>query len=163
MLADQVFTQEGRRYVHGSKNAKCNFAYLERPHIESQDGRLRIHAKFTGRSAMNVFVGCVGLSDAFDLTITATPQYHDGNIMLRDVVVTGDSKSGYYIKRVCGVMASSLARDFRYPLATETRRILEDPGSQPQYKRELKSLSVPEIRVTGDALVLVLDFELTVK
>ena len=53
MLADQVFTQEGRRYVHGNQNAKCNFAYLEKPRMEGDAGRLAIHARFTGRSAMN--------------------------------------------------------------------------------------------------------------
>jgi hypothetical protein len=163
MLAEQLFTQEGRRYVHGSKTAKCSFAYLEKPHVEGRDGRLRIHARFTGRSAANFFGGCVGLGDAFDLTITATPQYRDPNIVLREVVVTSDKKTGFYIRRVCDAMSSSLTRDFKYPVATEARKILEDPGAQPQYKRELRSFAVPEIRVSEDALVLVLDFQLAVK
>jgi hypothetical protein len=34
---------------------------------------------------------------------------------------------------------------------------------QPDYRRELRKFRVPEIRVTDDALVLVVDFELTVK
>ena len=163
MLAEQVFTQEGRRYVHGSKTAKCNFAYLEKPRVESRDGRLRIHARFTGRTAANVFGGCVGLGDAFDLTISATPQYRDSNVVLREVTVTSDGKTGFYIRRVCIAMAASLTRDFKYPVATEARKILEDPGGQSQYKRELQGFSVSEIRVTSDALVLVLDFQLTVK
>ena len=33
MLAEQVFTQEGRRYVRGTKQSKCNFAYLEKPQV----------------------------------------------------------------------------------------------------------------------------------
>jgi len=163
MLSEQVFTQEGRRYVHGSKTARCNFAYLERPRVEGAGGRLVIHAKFSGRAAMNLLGACVGLGDAFDLTITATPQYRDGNLTLRDVVVTSDKKTGFYIKRVCTIMAASLARDFRYGVGAEASKILEDPGSRPQYKRELQKFSVSEIRVTDDALVLVMDFQLTVK
>ena len=163
MLAEQVFTEEGRRYFRGDKKARCSFAYLEKPRIEGEGGRLRVHAKFSGRSAMNVFGACVGLGDAFDLTIAAAPEYHDGHILLRDVMVTPDGKTGFYIKRVCTAMAASLARDFRYPLAAEAQKALEDPGGRPQYKREMRNFSVPSIRVAGDALVLVLDFQLTVK
>lgn len=163
MLADQVFTQDGRRYVHGSKAAKCNFAYLEKPRIQENAGRLVIHARFTGRSAANLFGQCVGLGDAFDLTITATPHYHDGNIGLKDVTVLSDSKNGFYIRRVCGVMAASLARDFRYPFGAVAQKLLEDRGSQPSYERDLRHFNVIEIRVSTDALVLLLDFELTIR
>ena len=163
ILADQVFTQEGRRYVHGSRNAKCNFAYLERPRVEGNGGRLVIHARFTGRSAANFLGQCVGLGDAFDLTITATPQYRDGNIGLKDVEVASDRKDGFYIRRVCEAMKISLGRDFRYPINPAAQKLLEDPGGQPAYQRELRNFSVVAIRVTGDALVLVLDFELTVR
>jgi len=53
MLAETVFTQDGRRYVHGDKNNKCNFAYLENPRVSGDTGRLTIRARFTGRSALN--------------------------------------------------------------------------------------------------------------
>ena len=163
MLAEQVFTQEGRRYVRGSRTARCNFAYLEHPRVGGEAGRLRMHARFTGRSAMNLFGQCVGLGDAFEFTMSATPYYRDGNIALRDVTVTSDGKSGYYIRRVCAAMAASLARDFRYSVAAEAQKSLEDPGARPQYKRELRNFSVSGVRVTQDALVLALDFQLTIK
>ena len=163
MLTEQVFTQEGRRYVHGSKSTKCDFAYLERPQIRGEDGKLRITARFTGRKALNVIGQCVGLGDAFDVVITAIPQYKGGNIGLQEVKVTSAGKSGYYIRRVCEIMQATLAREFRYPLDEVSHRILEDSAVQPGYKRELKNFKVPEIRVTSDALVLSVDFELTVK
>ena len=112
---------------------------------------------------MNFLGQCVGLGDAFDLTVSATPHDRDGNIGLKDVAVVSDGKTGFYIRRVCAAIASSLAHDFRYPVATETQKVLEDPGSHPGYKRELQHFNVPEIRVTADALVLVIDFELTVR
>jgi hypothetical protein len=163
MLAEQLFTQEGRRYVHGNQKAKCNFAYLERPRIQSDGGKLRIRAKFTGRSALNVLGQCVGLGDAFDLNILATPQFRDGNIGLKDVTVMSDARTSFYIRQVCRAIAASLGRDFRYPMASETQKLLEDSGTHPGYKRELRNFSVPEIRVSHDALVLVIDFQLTVR
>ena len=136
MIAETVFTQEGRRYVYHDKSNKCSFAYLEKPQIQGADGRLRIRAKFTGRSALNVIGQCVGLGDAFVVVVTATPQYRDGNIVLQNVVATGESKTGIYIRRVCG---------------------------QPGYKRELRDFQVPALRVTNDALVIQADFALIVK
>jgi hypothetical protein len=163
MLGEQVFTHEGRRYVHGDKTTTCSFAYLERPRVEADRGRLRIRARFTGRSALNVFGQCVGVGDAFDLSITALPAYRDGSIGLRDVTVNADGRTGFYIRRVCSAMAASLARDFRYPVAAEARRLLEAPAGAPGYPRELRNFSVDAIRVNPDSLVLELEFELTVR
>ena len=163
MLAEQVFTQEGRRYVRGDRTAKCNFAYLEKPRVEGDTGKLRIRARFTGRSALNVLGQCVGLGDAFDVVIAARPIFKDGNIGLADVAVASDGRTGLYIRRVCAAMAASLARDFRYPVAAEAKKALEDPGTQPAYRRELRDFRVTGIQVTGEALILAIDFELTVR
>lgn len=164
MLAEQVFTQDGRRYVHGDKSNKCNFAFLEKPQVQGDgNGHLRIRARFTGRSALNLVGQCVGLGDAFSLVVTATPQYRDGNIVLQNVTAVSEGKSGIYIRRVCAVLSASLARDFKYPLAAEAQRILEDASAQPGYKREVRRFQVPAIRVSADALVIEVEFELTVK
>ena len=163
MLAETVFTQDGRRYVYHDKSNKCNFAYLEKPQIQGADGRLRIRAKFTGRSALNLIGQCVGLGDAFIVVVTATPEYRNGNIVLQHVAAAGESKTGIYIRSVCRILGASLERDFKYPLAAEAQRILEDSSGQPGYKRELHDFQVPAIRVTGDALVIQADFALVVK
>src|ERR1035441_7250602 len=163
MIAEAVFTQDGRRYVHNDKSNKCNFAYLEKPQIQGADGRLRIRAKFTGRSALNVIGQCVGLGDAFTVVLTATPEYRNGNIVLTKVVAASDRKTGIYIRKVCSILGTSLERDFKYPLSAAAKRILEDSSSQPGYKRELRDFQVPAVRVTEDALVIQVDFALVVK
>ena len=163
MLSEQVFTQEGRRYVRGSKDNKCNFAYLESPHVRGENGRLLMKARFSGRTALNVVGQCVGLGDAFELVIQALPIYKNGAIGLQDVKVTSEGKTGYYIRRVCSAMEASLARDFKYALEHEAQLMLENPAAQPNYKREVRRFNVADIRVTGDALILQVDFELTVK
>ena len=163
MLSETVFTQDGRRYVHGDKSNKCNFAYLEKPQVRGDGGRLTIRARFTGRSALNTFGVCMGLGDAFNAVITATPAFHDGNIVLTKVTAASDGKTGIYIRRVCAALSSSLGRDFRYPISTQFQKALEDATIQPTYPRELRDFDVPGIRVSDDALVLVLDFVLTVK
>jgi len=163
MLSEQVFTQEGRRYVRGSQASKCNFAYLEKPQVRGENGRLRMKARFSGRSALNLAGQCVGLGDAFDVVILALPIYKNGAIGLQDVKVTSEGKTGFYIRRVCSAMEASLAHDFRYALEHDAQAMLENPAVQPNYQREVRRFTVSEIRVTTDALVLQVDFELTVK
>ena len=163
MLAEAVFTQDGRRYVYHDKTNKCNFAYLEKPQIQSADGRLRIRAKFTGRSALNVIGQCVGMGDAFQVVVMATPAYRNGNIVLDHVTATSEGKTGIYIRKVCGILGNSLERDFKYPLSSEAKRILEDSSGEPGYKRELRNFVVPSIRVSDDSLVIEADFSLVVK
>lgn len=158
ILAEQVFTEEGRRYVKGNRATRCNFAYLEAPRIESDGARIRIRAKFTGRTALNVVGQCVGLGDAFPVIITAKPIYKDGQLRLAEVMAASDGRTGYYIRRVCAALSAGLPRDFRYPLEGEARKLLEEPG-----RRELRAFQVPDIRVAADALVLVIDFQLRVK
>jgi hypothetical protein len=163
MLTEQAFTQEGRRYVHGSRTTKCNFAYLEKPEVRGEGGRLRVTAKFTGRTAWNVAGQCVGVGDAFEVVITASPRYRNGAIGLQDVQVSSPNRSGYYVRKVCEAMKGSLAKGFTYPLSEAMQHALEDPGMLAGYKREVRKFTVPDIRVTDDALVLQVDFELIVK
>ena len=160
ILAEQLFTQEGRHYVRGNRASKCQFAYLETPHIDSDGGRLRIAARFSGRSALDLFGGCVGLGDSFNLIITAAPIPRNNAIALTQVRVTA-AKDSYYIRRVCAAMSQSMAKDFKIELRDQARRVLEQ--THEGYKQELASFNLNEIRLTPESLILVLDFRLVVK
>jgi len=148
--------------VRGDKKDKCNFAYLEKPQVKGQGTLLLIKAHFTGRSSLNFVGQCVGLGDAFDVVITALPVYKSGSIGFQEVTVRSQDKSGYYIRKVCEAMQTSLLKDFKYPLETEAQKLLEASNS-PGYTHQVRKFTVPDIHVTSDAIVLQLDFELTVK
>jgi len=65
--------------------------------------------------------------------------------------------------RVYGAFLQPGAR-FRYPAGGRgAAGRWKIPGMQPDYRRELRKFRVPEIPRHDDALVLVVDFELTVK
>ena len=48
-------------------------------------------------------------------------------------------------------------------LAIENSEKMLEANAQPGYKREVRKFTVPDVRVSSDALVLQVDFELTVK
>lgn len=160
LLAEQVFSQEGRRYVKGSRVTKCNFGYLEHPVVDAQDGRLRVRARFTGKSALNVFGACVGMGDSFDVVITARPEYRSGAIKLADVKAQSETHS-YYADRVCRALTESLPAQFAYPVLDEARRAIEQPVT-PGYARKVTRLEVHAVSITPDALVLSMEIDITV-
>lgn len=163
IIAAQLFTQDGKHYVRGNPTTRCQFAYLETPHIDSDNGRLRVRARFSGRSALN-FGRCVGLGDSFDLTLIAAPSVRNGAIVLRDVSVT-TPRDSYYIRRVRSALAQSISKDFKIEVKDQAKKLLEslDPPKDALYKQELASFDLGEVRVTADALVLVVEFRLVVK
>jgi hypothetical protein len=168
ILAQEVFTQDGRRYVRGSPAAKCSFAYLEHPELRGENGKLTLQAKFTGRSALNVLGQCIGLGDSFDVYITAVPYYHNRAIGLKDVHVEsrgpgGQPRTGYYMRRVCAALGDSLRKQFEYRVGDQARSLLEQTAPQAVYRQELLDFSVPRIQVMPDALVVTVDFRLAVK
>ena len=163
IVAAQMFTQEGRRYVKGNQSAKCEFAYLEAPKLSASGDRLQVAARFSGRSAMDLFSRCVGMGDSFPVTITAVPVPRQGAIAFQDAQVS-TPKDSYYIRRVRSAMARTFDKDFRIEIRDQARRLLEQPASAGSvYQQELKDLDLNAIRVTQDALVLVVDFKLVVK
>jgi hypothetical protein len=163
VLAQLVFTQDGRKYLRGAPTVKCNYAYLEDPQISGDSGVLRVNARFSGRSALDVFGKCIGLGDSFEASITALPYYQDGVLRLKDVQVGGKGRDGFYIRRVCSALAVSLRTQFSYRLLDDAKLILERKQEEANFNQELVRFQVSSVRVTSDAVVLTLDFALAVK
>jgi hypothetical protein len=162
MIAEQMFTQEGRRYVKGNRADKCQYAYLEAPKLSAVDALLRVTARFSGRSALDVFGHCMGLGDSFDLTISALPVPRSGAIAFKDTQVT-TAKDSYYVRKVRASLMQTFDKDFKIEIRDQAKRLLEQPRGDGAYQQELKDLDLSAIRVTAEALVLVVDFKLVVK
>jgi hypothetical protein len=161
IIAAQVFTQDGRKYVRGTPATKCQFAYLEAPHIGTDNGLLRVSARFSGRTAFDVFGGCIGLGDSFDLTVVAAPVVRNGALGFKDVKVS-TAKDSYYIRRVRAALTRAFAKDVKIDVKDQARKILEQSREGASYKAEMASFNLTEVRVTSDSLVLVIDFRLIV-
>jgi hypothetical protein len=167
LLADQLFTQDGRLYVQGNKTTKCQFAYLESPRVGSVNGRLQVTTRFSGRTALDMFGRCVGLGDSFDLTLTASPVVKSGALALTEVNIS-TPRDSYYIRKVRQAMARSFAKDFKIEIGDQARHLLEQPPAppgapKPLYQPELARFDLTGVSAQADALVLVIDFRLVVK
>jgi hypothetical protein len=161
IIGEQVFTQDGRKYVRGTPLTKCQFAYLEKPHIGEGNGLLRVSARFSGRTAFDLLGGCIGLGDSFDLTIVAAPVVRNGAMGFKDVQVT-TTRDSYYIRRVRAALTQAFGKDVKIEVKDQARKILEQTRDGASYKAELASFDLGEVHVKPDALVLVVEFRLVV-
>ena len=50
ILSQQVFTQDGRRYVRGTEKSKCGFVYIDNPRISENKGLLNLKTRVTART-----------------------------------------------------------------------------------------------------------------
>jgi hypothetical protein len=161
-LAQQVFPGDGRMYVKGTPETKCNYAYLEHPTVGGLEGHIEIKAKFSGRNATSFFGHCLGLGDTFDLRIVAIPMFDKGMIRLQSVEVE-TLKDTYYSKRVRESIQENLAKKFEYNVTEEARKLLERKLPGETFQQQLKNFQVAAIRATAEALILQLEFTLIVK
>jgi len=162
LISAQVFTEDGRKWVKGSAKTPCQFAYLEHPRIGGDGDRVKIVAKFTGRSAIGLLGGCVGLGDAFDFTLTALPVPSNGAISLQDVKVATERDS-FYIRRVRQALQLNFGKDFKIQVKDQAKRLLEQPQAGAAFQQELSAFNLNGVRVHADALVLEVEFKLVVK
>lgn len=163
MMADQVFTVEGKKYVRGDKSKRCDYAYLENPQVGEWDGQLVIKARFSGRAAFDVFGRCVGVGDAFDLTIAATPLVKRGVLVLADVKVDTGGKDSYYIRKVRRALGPSLEREFGLDITGRAKELLEQKDPKAGYLRELSGFDFRQVKLTRDAVILDVDFAVTIR
>src|SRR5947209_3814931 len=122
LIAEQLFSQDGKRYVKGTAAAKCQYAYLEAPKIGALDGRLRVSAKFSGRSALDLIGRCMGVGDSFDLTILASPVARKGVISMENVQVS-TVKDSYYIRRVRTALTDSFGKEIKIDVRDQAKKL----------------------------------------
>ncbi len=79
--------------------------------------------------------------------------------------MASDGKTGFYIRRVCAAIGASLGRDFRLSRSHPKRRSSwRIPASTQAISATSGISACPKSRYrTDDALVLVIDFQLTVR
>ncbi len=162
LASEQLFTAEGRRYVQGSKDQKCRYAFLEQPRLSASGDRLQLKVNFTGKTALGMFGKCVGLGDAFELTVTAKPVASNGTIAFEQFVVS-TPRDSLYIRRVRSALVETLNKNFRLDIMEQARNMIEAPQQVGKFQQEIKDLRLSGVRVSADSLVLAVNFRVIVK
>jgi hypothetical protein len=162
MIARLAFTQDGRRWLKGNPKTPCDYAYLEKPKLGACQGRLQLQARFSGKSAWDVFGGCLGLGDSFDIIVLADPYYEKGMLRVRNIEVKTREPAGFYARAVCRRLQSSLGEALRYPLQQDAQKMMEENAPGSLYGRQVRDFQVTRVGVEPNALVLSLSFQMDI-
>jgi hypothetical protein len=162
LLSEQAFTIEGKRYVRGDKDKKCDYAFLEKPRLAAVGGQVQLKVNFTGKTALNMFGKCVGLGDAFELTILATPIVNKDEVGFSQFQVS-TPRDSYYIRRVRNTLVQTLNKELKLDIMAQARKLIEAPQQLGPFQQEIKDLRLTNVRVAPDALVLAVEFRVVVK
>jgi hypothetical protein len=162
LIGEQVFTVDGRRYVQGSKDEKCRYAFLEKPKLSAAGDHLQLKVNFSGKTALGMFGKCVGVGDAFELTVTAKPIAKNGVIEFEQFVVS-TPRDSFYIRRVRTALVETLNKNFRLDIMQQARKMIETPQQNGNFQQEIKDVSMSGVHVAPDALVLDVHFKVIVK
>lgn len=162
-LAQQLFTQDGKRYVKGTPKSRCNFAYLADPHFSSRNSQLLIQAKFTGKSSMDIFGRCVGFGDSFGLEIVSDLTTKDGTLILAKPTVKILSRDTFYSRQVLKALQASIAEAIRYPIREEIRKLLATGSAASPYKITIPKLEIRNIQILSESLLVDVDTRFVVE
>jgi len=163
ILSQQVFTQDGRKYVKGSEKSKCGFVYIDNPRLGENQGRLNMKMRVTARTGWEIFGACFGPGEAFDLAIDATPFYQGGAIRMTNISVATVDRGSWYSRRIRDAFARNFPKYFEYKVLDDLKNTIEKGQPKGPFTLQLGALQVPRIRVTNDAVILDLDFSLSVR
>jgi hypothetical protein len=163
LIGEQAFTADGRRYVQGSKDKRCRYAYLESPKLSASGDRMQLKVKFTGQTALDMFGHCVGMGDSFDLTISAKPVVDKGGEVGFENFTVMTPRDSFYIRRVRGALVETLNKEFKLDIMAQTRKLVEAPQPLGKFQQQVSGLKLSGVRVAPEALVLAVDFKVTVK
>ena len=156
-LSQQLFTNDGKRYVKGNFQNKCNFAYLAEPHFGSREGKLLIKAKFTGRSSMSFFGKCLGFGDSFAFEVLSDLTTKDGTLLLLSPKIKGLSSDTFYSRQVLRALQGSIGEAIRYPIREELRKLLVAGTSGSPYKITISRLEIRGIQILPESLLVDVD------
>lgn len=162
MIGEQAFTTEGKRYVQGTKDQKCRYAFLEKPKLSNAGDRIQLKVNFSGKTALDMFGHCVGVGDQFELTIISKP-FVDKGVIAFEPFQVNTPRDSFYIRRVRTALVETLNKEFRIDIMAQARKLVEAPQQVGSYTQEIKDLKLTAVRVLQDALILGVDFKVVVK
>jgi hypothetical protein len=154
-LMEQVYVDRGR--FHVMPEAPCQYAYLSSPAVSIAQGRVRLKTRLTGMFGTEVGSQCSGLSDAFDVTVSAEPYFSGESLGLRDVRVE-EAGNPVYKPLLQALMTQTVAPALAINLREGLQRMLADARSP--YDTVIEQLTVSELKAENNRISARLSFSL---
>jgi hypothetical protein len=161
-LNTQLFNgADGRYYFRGSATSPC-YAYAQEPKVSFKDERIVIHVKTHARLGERVGGACLGVGLNTEADVSVIPDAQGESIGFRDPNLDHLSESREFNFLLVPFLSKKLPQQMRINAADLIRQLLVKSAEATGYDVKLDNLKVHSMQVSGDALVVDFDGDLSV-
>ncbi len=162
-LNTQLFNAaDGRYYFRGSATSPC-YAYAQEPKVSFKDERIVIHVKTHARLGTKLRGSCLGVGLNTEADVSVVPDAQGESIGFRDPKLEHLSESRELNFLLVPFLSKKLPQQMRINAAELIRQLLVKSAEATGYDVKLDNLKVHSMQVSGDALVVDFDGDLSVK
>ena len=156
LLAQTMFTNNGR---HDLVKGPCS-AYLDRPSVVIEGGRIRIRSHLTARIGVIDGRSCVGLAIASWTVASGRPIARGGSVVLADLRIDQVDDPNLRLLVESGLLAA-LPRAIELDMRQAVRGMLQNNSGQ--FQAEVDTLVIDSVVAADDRLSIRFDFRLVAK
>jgi hypothetical protein len=161
-LNTQLFNGvEGRYYFRGSATTPC-YAYAQDPRVSFKDERIVVHVKSHAKLGTSVRGACLGVGLNTEADVSVVPDAQGESIGFRDPHLDKLSANKELDFLLVPFLSKKLPQQMRLNAADLIRQLLSKSAEATGYDVRLDNLKVHSMQVSGDALVVDFDGDLSV-
>jgi len=161
-LNTQLFNgADGRYYFRGNATSPC-YAYAQQPKVSFKDERIVIHVKTHAKLGGTVGGTCLGVGLNTEADVSVIPDAQGESIGFRDPNLDRLSESRELNFLLVPFLSKKLPQQMRINAAELIRQLLVKSAEATGYNVKLDNLKVHSMQVSGDALVVDFDGDLSV-
>jgi hypothetical protein len=161
-LHQQLFNSpDGRYYFRGTATSPC-YAYAQDPKVSFKDERIVVHVKAHARLGTKLGASCIGVGLNTEADVSVVPEAQGESIGFRDPNLDHLSESKELNFLLVPFLSKKLPQQMRLNAADLIRQLLVKSAEATGYEVKLDNLKVHSMQVSGDALVVDFDGDLSV-
>lgn len=156
LVAQTVFSNNGR---YDLVKGACS-AYLDRPSVAIEGGRIRIRSHLTARVGVVDGRSCVGVSIASWTVASGKPVARGGSVVLTDLRIDQVDDPNLRLLVESGLLAA-LPRAIELDVRQAVRGMLQ--GNSGQFQADVDTFAIDSVVAADDRLSIRFDFRLVAK
>lgn len=161
-LNAQLFNgEEHRFYIRGNSRSSC-FVYATDPKVSFRDDRVVVHLKTRSRLGQALGGACLGVALSPEADVSVVPQAEGETIGFRDARVEQLSASRELNFLLVPFLSRKLPQQMKINAAELLVQLLAKSTDATGYDIRLDTLKIHSMQVSGDALVVDLDGQVSV-
>jgi hypothetical protein len=162
-LAQQLFSgPNGRYYLKGSATSACS-VYAEDPHLQFVEDRIVVHVKTHARLGKAVGGACLGIALHLPAEVSLAPDGEGETVGFRDARIDKVSDHAELNFVLAPFLSHQVPSALKVNAADLLRKALEGSTASSGYKVTLDRLKIHSVQIQGDALVVDVDGDISVK